>query len=731
MKRAEQAAACGVGCKGLSDVEASFLKLTALCKDDLVYERGAFMRNQVVDTILTPWAVLGTNNNKFTVQALPQALQPAAQQIEASLSSPEDCFYKVTALSIAYDQSLVHLEQNSFSIEQMAKLSEEQARRQAQVQSQAQNQAQSQSEPESQQDNQSKPEPQQAKQEPAKQESSKQEQTPSLSEDIGPLWAKLQMHVGPIPLSELTVPLQEQVLPDEVSSLLQLVKSTAPEALLLWTLRKMGRCPYVLKPEHMLRWVVDFTSNSNFNLRMDEKSASFSTLMLREFIARLGGARFKFMLPYITPNGFESVFLQPQWQFDEKTGEFEPEWIMANGSDFEAIGLMVKLRWLQPELARELLGKYFKRFEGKTRDELVLRLNINLSAADEPFLMQTMLNDRSKAVRDRAWIVLCDIPDSQYAAQCASLCRKYLRYDPNQGWKAELITYGPEFKALGVADPKVKAPTLATSYDMLRRLMWAMSWEDIKALVGQTDPVKVMEVFSSNHSSKCGLFNVHSLDLQGWLTGKITQAQDAAAAEAFMNNNKLFVANSYYTVVPLVQLLEPTKRREFLFRQTNMNEPNPIYFYPPESQCLPMDFMPLSEEWAQALLDHTLEETQYTVSRETIDRFIMTLPYSFIDSLAPLLEQKRKQLSEAEQTLEKISEDSKVSRSPQTSQNFYTASRSKQALDAVCNFLDKVLTGLTLKRQVETVLQKELPEFYVADLTATHAAVKRPLPWAK
>ncbi|MDP9417257.1 MAG: DUF5691 domain-containing protein, partial [Actinomycetota bacterium] len=99
-----------------------------------------------------------------------------------------------------------------------------------------------------------------------------------------------------------------------------------------------------------------------------------------------------------------------------------------HGDRVERRAFFAELRRAAPQQARELLAGSWKSESGEDREAFLDALVPGLSAEDEP-LLEAALDDRRKAVRERAAVLLVRLPDSAFARRMSGRARAAVRLE--------------------------------------------------------------------------------------------------------------------------------------------------------------------------------------------------------------------------------------------------------------------------------------------------------------
>lgn len=157
-----------------------------------------------------------------------------------------------------------------------------------------------------------------------------------------------------------------------------------------------------------------------------------SNFMLCEQMFRVGGLGLRYVLQYLAPEGFCSVFSQPEFvaRLEACGGLVDYDYVLGHAVISEAKGAFLALRWQDPTHARELLQKYWDQRIKEVEDKLAFlsHMQSNLSLADEPFLSDILQSSSSKKVRSQAKKLLQRIVGSHYAKQCVQHFFAHVHY---------------------------------------------------------------------------------------------------------------------------------------------------------------------------------------------------------------------------------------------------------------------------------------------------------------
>ncbi len=241
-------------------------------------------------------------------------------------------------------------------------------------------------------------------------------------------------------------------------------------------------------------------------------------------------------------------------------------WLAAQNSDWDyAIAVTTDAAWetgspaarllaLQtvraesPDRARAWLQSTWSQEAASDRAQFLATLQVGLSAADLPWLEQT-LGDRSQAVRRIAADLLARLPDSSIAQQATVYTNQYvsLERQPTLAWQVQLpLQLDARWLSLGI-DPQPAAqgqPQIGEKAWWLLQLLGATPltvWTE----AGQSSPAQLVRL-TQTHEWQSVLFNGLALAAQrqgdaAWLEAifRLWLRQQAARQEVTLINLKL------------------------------------------------------------------------------------------------------------------------------------------------------------------------------------------------
>lgn len=144
--------------------------------------------------------------------------------------------------------------------------------------------------------------------------------------------------------------------------------------------------------------------------------------------------------------------LNPQWSYAGGVEETaDPEQIWAEGSVDQRVALLRREREADPAQARARLEASLKELGAKERLPMVQALATGLSLDDEP-LLEKLLGDRSKEIRENAAQLLSRLPASAHSQRLMGWLRAMLQQDDKGQWTVEPPEEAPkEWERDGIA----------------------------------------------------------------------------------------------------------------------------------------------------------------------------------------------------------------------------------------------------------------------------------------
>lgn len=144
--------------------------------------------------------------------------------------------------------------------------------------------------------------------------------------------------------------------------------------------------------------------------------------------------------------------LNPQWGYASGVEETaDPELVWQEGSVEQRVALLRAERGTDAARARLRLEGSLKELGAKERLPMVQALAVGLGLEDEP-LLEKLLSDRSKEIRDNAAQLLSCLPDSAHSRRIMGWMQSMLVQDAKGQWSVEPPEEGPkEWERDGIA----------------------------------------------------------------------------------------------------------------------------------------------------------------------------------------------------------------------------------------------------------------------------------------
>lgn len=145
----------------------------------------------------------------------------------------------------------------------------------------------------------------------------------------------------------------------------------------------------------------------------------------------------EWLSPVLGERGRWLAAQNPQWSFAagvQETANAEQIW--QEGSVQQRVGLLESERATDPVKARERLEASLKELNAKERAPMVQALHVGLSLDDEP-LLEKLLADRSKEVREIAARLLTRLPESAHSQRVTGWLLAMLSRDDKGAWQIE------------------------------------------------------------------------------------------------------------------------------------------------------------------------------------------------------------------------------------------------------------------------------------------------------
>lgn len=145
----------------------------------------------------------------------------------------------------------------------------------------------------------------------------------------------------------------------------------------------------------------------------------------------------EWLLPVLGERGRWLASQNPQWSYAagvQETADAEQIW--QEGSIAQRVSLLEGERGSDPAKARERLEASLKELNAKERAPMVQALQVGLSMDDEP-LLEKLLTDRSKEVRENAARLLTRLPASAHSQRISAWLQAMLSQDAKGEWQIE------------------------------------------------------------------------------------------------------------------------------------------------------------------------------------------------------------------------------------------------------------------------------------------------------
>ena len=150
----------------------------------------------------------------------------------------------------------------------------------------------------------------------------------------------------------------------------------------------------------------------------------------------------EWLLPVLGERGRWLATQNPQWAYAagvQETANAEQIW--QEGSVAQRVSLLEAERETDPATARARLEASLKELNAKERAPMVAALHAGLSMDDEP-LLEKLLADRSKEVRENAAQLLTRLPASAHSLRITAWLQTMLSRDDKGEWQIEPPTEG-------------------------------------------------------------------------------------------------------------------------------------------------------------------------------------------------------------------------------------------------------------------------------------------------
>lgn len=150
----------------------------------------------------------------------------------------------------------------------------------------------------------------------------------------------------------------------------------------------------------------------------------------------------EWLLPVLGERGRWLAAQNPQWAYAAGVQEMaDAEQIWQEGSIAQRVSLLQSERGSDPAKARARLEASLKELNARERAPMVAALHTGLSMDDEP-LLERLLADRSKEVRENAAQLLTRLPASAHSQRITAWLQAMLSRDDKGEWQIEPPTEG-------------------------------------------------------------------------------------------------------------------------------------------------------------------------------------------------------------------------------------------------------------------------------------------------
>lgn len=546
---------------------------------------------------------------------------------------------------------------------------------------------------------------------------------PQHQAQLNQLFKKVQQFQGPVPL----LAVQGSHLPPfppAVSELFEIAVLDESSLLRFYLCSKLS--PYAMQVrQDLLIFLEDWYKDSATGgvvRRYDKRSVlglrlhqiSFSDFMLQEHLYKLGGAAFRYLLPYVA-KGFNTALAEQQLKNSMLNLDdiaFDYAAIFSRASPKESLGVFIKLRWTAPALARELLVKKLKRCsDPELGMSLIEAMLINLSYDDEPCLNELRRKDKDWYCCSTSCQVLAFLPKSQFVQACGQECAKYLKFN-GKSWESQDVSFEPESKelleSLGVHRRDAVLATNLRNKAALKVLLKGASWSSLKAMAQTEDDALAIERWSR--------FDTDMQNTTGAVYGiaqivgsRIAAEQDLKAADAFLNNSRMMQAGADI-IGPLLMLFDVDQRLQYL-------KQNPFKFRFFDSSWMvergsnPLEFKPVDDRWAHVLLEAHLDNLAIIVedqNEQDLSTFTMYLSEECITWCENRYLDLQRESTELAEKLYKLELRSLKNNHQALSLN--SLKKRLHGLNQSKSLLNNILERLKCRYEIDHVIARELGE---------------------
>lgn len=570
-------------------------------------------------------------------------------------------------------------------------------------------------------------------------------------------------------------------LPAEIFQLFAAVQKENNPALVYYFLRKLSACPlrFATCSVSQLLDLIMANGELNRNCNIGYLQTLFSPYMLQELLLKVGGAPLQFLASICLDSKNKAILgvldqlnLQDQDLLNQQgqprlvltpatpeaaadastlaavescfkpSGDLDYAALLKTVTPAQSVGILILLRWTQPDLARELIGQKLLKAKPQAWLELLSILNINRSLQDEDWLMQ-LFNDPDQehlkkpsktkqtpaaATLDNSDIIdqkgaiagrLIGINSPQYSKLCLEVCSKYLQFcgteQEGQYWQIVDVTnfkHGPEFEALGISAYKYEMTQQQVVRWLISFLLMALTWEDMCILAKADTPQQAFQHWAlfekSILSPKEDLVpKARDFKVLSTLCDKIAGTQDPELAEAFLQAidttfaDVLDRAYQYHVNLAIAEnllMILPVEQRCAWLKSHPSCAPKLSWLV--ESGSNPYDFPELSPDWSMAVMQQLVECVDADIFISPLESLKIMLPCFFSDATS--LDWCEQKLKSMKQQIDELTAASKQAGKKAKEQRADPNTLTKQVNEAF--FVKTLLKYIKLKREIDQAM---------------------------
>lgn len=188
-----------------------------------------------------------------------------------------------------------------------------------------------------------------------------------------------------------------------------------------------------------------------------------------------------FLVPVVGERGFWLARLNPDWAYLLTHSHQLDEQLWETGTRQQRAEFLQRLRQQDPAAARQRLQEVLADIDARERTLLVETLRVSLSPDDEP-LLENLLRDRSKDVRQIAADLLASLPASGYVQRMIERVRPHLTSERKLLRKTHILeppeAFDPEWKQDAIEEKRAQSEALGQRAWWLYQLVRALplSW---------------------------------------------------------------------------------------------------------------------------------------------------------------------------------------------------------------------------------------------------------------